>query len=67
MELRSANVLVTGGSSGIGRAVAKTLTEAGARVAITGRDEKRLTEAAHALNALPIRADVSNEADVLRT
>lgn len=67
MELRDANVLVTGGSSGIGRAIAKTLIEAGARVAITGRDEKRLTEAAQALSALPIRADVTNEADVRRT
>jgi 3-oxoacyl-[acyl-carrier protein] reductase len=67
MELRGANVLITGGSSGIGRAIAKTLVEAGAKVAITGRDEKRLNEAAHALNALAIRADVCNEADVLRT
>lgn len=67
MELRGATVLITGGSSGIGRAIARTLGEAGARVAITGRDEKRLTEAAKALNALPVRADVSNEADVRRT
>jgi 3-oxoacyl-[acyl-carrier protein] reductase len=67
MELRGATVLVTGGSSGIGRAIAKTLGDAGARVAITGRDEKRLREAAQALNAVPIRADVSNEADVRRT
>ncbi|HET9942842.1 MAG TPA: SDR family oxidoreductase [Terriglobia bacterium] len=67
MELRGATVLVTGGSSGIGRAVAKTLIEAGSRVAITGRDEKRLMDAAHALNALPVRGDVSNEVDVQRT
>src|SRR4030095_2298846 len=67
MELRSATVLVTGGSSGIGLAVARTLSESGARVAITGRDEKRLTDAAHSLKVLPVRADVSNEGDVLRT
>ena len=67
MELRGANVLVTGGSSGIGRAIAQTLGNAGARIAITGRNEGRLTEAAKALNALPICADVSKEADVLRT
>jgi 3-oxoacyl-[acyl-carrier protein] reductase len=67
MELRDATVLVTGGSSGIGRAVAKTLIEAGAKVAITGRDEGRLMEAAHSLNALPIRGDVTNESDVHRT
>jgi 3-oxoacyl-[acyl-carrier protein] reductase len=67
MELRGATVLITGGSSGIGRAIAKVLIDAGSKVAITGRDERRLTEAARALNATPIRADVSNEADVRRT
>jgi 3-oxoacyl-[acyl-carrier protein] reductase len=67
MELRGATVLVTGGSSGIGRAIAKTLSGAGADVAITGRDEKRLKEAADALKVLPVRGDVSNEADVRRT
>ena len=67
MELRGATVLVTGGSSGIGRAIAKTLVDAGARVAITGRDEKRLAEAAQALKALPVCGDVTNEADVRRT
>jgi len=67
MDLRNATVLVTGGSSGIGRAIAQALGEAGARVAITGRDERRLTEAAQSLKALPIRADVTNEADAERT
>ena len=67
MEIRNATVLVTGGSSGIGLSIAKTLVEAGAKVAITGRDEKRLAEAAQSSKALPIRGDVSNEADVLRT
>jgi len=67
MELRNATVLVTGGSSGIGLSIAQVLIEAGAKVAITGRNEKRLAEAAQALKALPIRADVSNESDVLRT
>jgi 3-oxoacyl-[acyl-carrier protein] reductase len=67
MELRGATVLVTGGSNGIGRAVAKTLSMAGADVAITGRDETRLREAANSLKVLPVRADVSNESDVRRT
>ena len=40
MNLKDAVVLVTGGSSGIGRAIAKTMIESGARVAITGRDMK---------------------------
>src|SRR5215831_8795861 len=67
MKLQSATALVTGGSSGIGFSIAKTLVEAGTRVAITGRDEKRLYKAAEILTAVPIRADVSNEADVQRT
>jgi 3-oxoacyl-[acyl-carrier protein] reductase len=67
VNLKGATVLITGGSSGIGRAIAKTLSEAGARIAITGRDERRLAEAAAALNVLPIRADVRTEADVERT
>ena len=67
MNLKGASVVITGGSSGIGRAIAKTLSDAGARIAITGRDGRRLAEAATALNALPIQADVSNEADVART
>ncbi len=67
MDLNQAVVLITGGSSGIGRAAARVLAQAGARVAITGRDPERLAEAAKSLGALGIQADVSNEADVLRT
>jgi len=67
MELRNASALITGGSSGIGRAIAQTLASAGARVAITGRDKSRLTEAAQALNVLPIMADVTKDSDVDRT
>ena len=67
MNLKGATALVTGGSNGIGLAIAKTLTEAGAKVAITGRDEKRLTSAAKAIGAHPIRSDVAKEPDVLRT
>jgi 3-oxoacyl-[acyl-carrier protein] reductase len=67
MNLKGTTVLVTGGSNGIGLAIAKVLGEAGARVAITGRDEKRLAAAARASGAHPIRADVAREPDVLRT
>jgi 3-oxoacyl-[acyl-carrier protein] reductase len=67
MDLRGATALVTGGSNGIGLAIAKTLTLAGAKVAITGRDEKRLAAAGQAVGAHPIHADVAKEADVLRS
>src|SRR4029077_13178161 len=67
MNVKNSTVLVTGGSAGIGQAIAASLAGAGARVAITGRDERKLTAAAAALGAHPIRADVSKEADVIRT
>jgi 3-oxoacyl-[acyl-carrier protein] reductase len=67
MNLQNATALITGGSSGIGFSIAKTLIDAGSRVAITGRDEKRLFKAAEMLSAVPIRADVTNESDVSRT
>jgi 3-oxoacyl-[acyl-carrier protein] reductase len=67
MNLKNATALITGGSGGIGRAIAQTLSQSGARVAITGRHKDRVIEAAQALKALPIVADVANEADVERT
>jgi 3-oxoacyl-[acyl-carrier protein] reductase len=66
MKLSGATVLITGGTSGIGRAIAHSLATAGARVTVTGRDEARLRETAQALGVHAIRADVSNEADAQR-
>lgn len=63
MDLKNARVLVTGGSRGIGRATAARLIEAGARVAITGRDQATLDAAAEALGCVGIAGDVSREAD----
>src|SRR6185437_1249778 len=67
MNLKNAVALITGGSSGIGLAIAQSLTDAGARVAITGRDKRKLEDVARKLGAFAIEADVSVEADVQRT
>jgi 3-oxoacyl-[acyl-carrier protein] reductase len=66
MQLANAVVLVTGGSSGIGKGIAQTLAQAGAKVAITGRDRARLDEAARAIGGHAIQADVSKEDDASR-
>ncbi len=62
--------LVTGGSRGIGRAIASALLSSGARVAISGRTRASLDEAAAALDAgdrlLSLEGDVSVEADAGR-
>lgn len=61
-------VLVTGGSSGIGRAMARELDAAGAKVALVGRSKSRLDEVAAGLKneALPIAADLTKPAEVKR-
>jgi 3-oxoacyl-[acyl-carrier protein] reductase len=65
MQINNAIALVTGGSSGIGFATAHKLIAGGAKVAICGRDEKKLRRAADDLGALAIHADVSVERDVV--
>jgi len=63
--------IVTGGSSGLGRAVARALVEAGARVAIVARGQQQLDETVAGLtgrggDAFGIKADVTLAADVAR-
>ncbi|MCP3914135.1 MAG: SDR family oxidoreductase [bacterium] len=66
MELENKRALVTGGSSGIGYAIAANLVEAGCKVAINGRDEARLARAAAELGAEALPGDVGVEADAER-
>jgi len=66
-ELAGRTALVTGASSGIGRAIALALAEAGAQVAIGARRRDRLTALASRIEeqgtaALPLDLDVTDEA-----
>jgi len=67
LDLADRNALVTGGSRGIGYAIAKELWLEGANVAICGRDEAALNEAVSQIqgkqsqNILALKADVTDE------
>lgn len=65
MKLSDIKALVTGGSSGIGKATAKTITEAGGKVVISARGEDRLNETADEIGAIPVVCDVREEDQVI--
>jgi 2-deoxy-D-gluconate 3-dehydrogenase len=56
--------LVTGGSTGLGRAMAEALVEGGAQVAIVGRSG-RVFDVAEELGAVPLQADLSDREQAL--
>jgi NAD(P)-dependent dehydrogenase (short-subunit alcohol dehydrogenase family) len=70
-NLSGRTALVTGASRGLGRAISIALAEAGARLALVGRDNAQLEETARDVRARGVqaeifRADLSKEDDVLR-
>src|SRR5699024_9389325 len=58
--------VVTGGASGIGRAVARSLHDRGATVVISDIEQSMLEDAKVDLDVLGVQADVSRRADVER-
>jgi NAD(P)-dependent dehydrogenase (short-subunit alcohol dehydrogenase family) len=65
LDLSERTVLITGGTDGLGLALAKRLVAEGANVAVCGRNEQRL-EAAQVLlgpDALCVQADVTRAGD----
>jgi len=63
-ELKDAVVLITGGTRGIGRAIAERFKEVGAKVYITGTDLNRTKEVAQELGVRGIKMDVSRSEEV---
>lgn len=68
LTARPGHAVVTGGSSGIGLAIAKALAAGGLRVTILGRNRARLDAAVRVLgpDAAALTCDVTDESEVAR-
>lgn len=67
MNTSANTIFISGGSAGIGLAIAKLLSAQGNKVIINGRNRQRLDNALKQLtNAVGIQGDLSNETDRIR-
>ncbi|MDM5328656.1 SDR family oxidoreductase [Neobacillus sp. CF12] len=71
LQLKNKTAIVTGGSKGIGKAIAKALAAEGANVVICGRGLEALSEARNEIEqvggkVIAVQADLSNQKDVER-
>ena len=64
MKLRNSNVLIFGGGSGIGKAIAIRFIEAGAKVCIAGRTEEKLKDVIEEINSPYLSYKVFDIVDV---
>ena len=64
MQLRNNKVLIFGGGSGIGKAIAVRFLEAGAAVMIAGRTESKLQETAEEINSPNLYTSVFDITDI---
>ncbi|MCW9707400.1 SDR family oxidoreductase [Fodinibius salsisoli] len=65
MELSNVNALITGGSSGIGKATAKSIIDAGGQAVIAARSKDTLEEVASEIGATALPCDVTSESEVI--
>lgn len=67
MKTTGNTIFISGGSAGIGLAIAKKFSEAGNKIIINGRNQERLqTALAQLNNAIAIQGDLSAKADRLK-
>jgi NAD(P)-dependent dehydrogenase (short-subunit alcohol dehydrogenase family) len=64
MDFTNKNVLITGGTTGIGLATAKEFIKAGANVWITGRNSENLEKAVNEINSSKLKTIVSDTANL---
>ncbi len=65
MKLNNKVVVITGGSRGLGKAMAEILIKKGARIVLCSKDAEALKKTADELGAKGFSADVTNETDIL--
>lgn len=64
MQLKDKNILITGGTSGIGKRTAEILASKGARVLVTGRSSERLKKMKENMNILTLQFDLSQTSEI---
>jgi 3-oxoacyl-[acyl-carrier protein] reductase len=64
MKIQSTVALVTGGNSGLGKAIATLLIQKGATVIITGRNKEKTVEVAKDIGAIPFHCDVKEDVQI---
>ena len=65
MKLKNKIALVTGASSGIGEASARALSGNGAKVILTGRNQKKLKELSEEIGGTFLTANLSISEDII--
>jgi len=64
MNVKGKNIIITGGSLGIGKETARALVKKGANVLVTGRSENRLIEAKGYTGSKIIEFDISDHENI---